>query len=471
MVHGSGLLGGILLARILDPLTFGVLQGFKLLYVAADACHLGARQGLQILLPRRRGQDSPEGIATFVGTGLLVNLLLQATFAAALFAWASGLSPGLGMVRWGYQASALSVLLLGVYATLDVVLLGSEEIRVRAKVQGLRAITHFVVLIPSAILLGPLAFWLADWVASWVIVLQASGVGGAAFRRADRAEVVPLFRVGFPLFLGGQLQNLLTYADRIVILGLLGSESLAYYSVATSSVGGLVVAVQGVSSIWAVRSMRLLSQGDEPLVRQQADECARGFGWFAVVLGLAGMLFLDLLVEWFLPRYRTSLPIALALSPTVYVHGMAGSIGSIFYHRGWEAKLLPWNLACAALSLGSALWAVERGFGVVGVAAIASAVRVATNALVCYLGWRLLGDGVGAAIRRIARHYVPLGIALVGLVATTGAANALGLGGAAGGLRPGILGLLLILTPALRATWRDLALGARWKALRERKGF
>lgn len=462
---GLGFLGGFLLARILGPYFYGLIQSFKMLYQASGLFSLGVDRSLAALVPLQRARGGEDAATTYAATGLWILLGSQGLASVCIFAWAWVAVPAPGWIRFGYLASAATLSLLALHSGLDIILLAREQIRVGATMGILRAVTTFVVLLPGAFVLGPGAFWVAEWCAAWVVIPKLRATRARDLLRFSRPAAGEIVRLGLPLYVNGQLAMLTLLADRFVVVALIGAEAVGYYAIGNMATGLLMVVIHGATSVWAPRAMRLLGAGETALVRQQTDELARALGWLGVILATAGAAAVLLLVPWLLPRYTAGILPALLLLPGLVLSGVGGSLGNTYVFYGWQVRLLGLSVAALVLGVGLDLLALDRGWGLAGVALMTTASRTLVNLGSFYLCWRLLGDAPLQAVRRILFLLFPLAALVVGLPCCYLAAALWGPAGAPGRVLAASALFALLVAPALWGVWRDLELGTRARAL------
>lgn len=462
--HGTGMIGGLITARILGPAQYGLIQGFKILYQFSGALSLGAKDGSRVLIPIERAKAGDDEAMRLAATGFWLHLVPQVVFCSALAVWASRLPAHLGLLRTGYLFSAATIALHALLTIFDLILLGYEKVRVRVTYQTLRALGNFFLVLPGVAFLGPPGFWYADWLSAWVLIPMTREVGLRQLLQFDASKVASIYQMGLPLFLSGQLQVYILQADRLLILSALGTEGLAYYAIATNVHRGLGVILHGVVGIWVPRCMRLMASGEEEAMEVQLEELSLALGWLAIWIADLGLIALVLLVEGFLPRYQGALAPALALAPSLYILGPGSLLGPVFLVKGWQTKLIPLMIAILGLGVALDVAALALGYGSVGVAAASSVSLLGTNWATLFLGFRLLGKGKREALAGVLRFYRPLlwGLGL-GLLVGFGAASLPG--SFSSRLGWGSFIHLVLLLPSVPRVVRTLDLKTRGRAL------
>lgn len=466
LAHAFGLAGALLLARVLGPVVFGTLQGFKLLYQGAGLASLGVLEGMSVRIPSLRSRD-PDRAELAASTGFWMYLVLSGLGALGLVFLAPRVAGEEAWLRWGYVLTLSTVVLNAAIVALDTVLTAREQIRVVATVAFQRAATTFFTRLAGIWGLGPLVFWVAEWAASWTLVRLVISTGPRRLLRFSGKEAGELLQLGFPLYLASQLAMIFSIADRATILGLLGAEALGHYAIGNTVSVGLMAAIAGVASVWSARSLRLLASGETETVRIQTDELARGLAWAAVVAAAFTSAFLLFVVPWLLPRYTPGLAPALALMPCLPIAAVGGAMGRMAPYFGWHRRMVPFSGLVALLGLGLDFLAIHWGWGIVGVAAMTSVARLVATGGGMYLGWRMLGDTPSQSMARTLRLLFPSVVLAIGVPAAALGVASYGLRGDA--LTAGTLAVFMgIISPALVGVWRELDLGTRARALRQR---
>lgn len=403
-----GLVAGLVMARTLEQRDFGILQGFRLVAVFAGMATLGVPNGLAVRVPEAMAAGDEQRQRELGATAFWVVVLTHTVGAAAL-AWLGFRTAGdAGWIFWAYQVMAVTLVARAVVTILDALLWVEGDVARRAETGVTRSMADALVKIFGVATIGPLVVWVAEW-AGILVSLPRMGLRRvAAPRNMSRRAFSALVVVGFPMYLISQLASLYQACDRAVILALLGAEALAVYGVANTLLGAALAVVAGFAQPWMIRAARMTAQGQRDELRVLTDEFATAAGWLSVPLAVGLMLGALVAVEVVIPKYHDSLAVLAGLLPVLCVRGVTSALGLVFASHGWNSKMLPMVALQLLLTLALNLLAVARGWGVFGVAAMTSVGWVITALCGNYLGWRLLGDSPGQAVRRLARLYLPV---------------------------------------------------------------
>lgn len=354
------MLRGVVLAALLGPEAFGVWSVFRLALRYGSFAGLGIQQGIELEVSGRE-DPAPWGRAT-VGYVVVVFGTLGVLAFAASFA----LDP-----PWRTVSRALGVALivqrLWSYGT--AYLRAAGYLRRFAVVEVVQAALSVTFAVMLTLIWGlPGAF---------VGYVTAMAVGTGLLGRhlplrpdVDPARVRRLLGVGIPLTLAGVAGTLLSTADRLVVVGLLGTEALGYYAfgVAVSGVGGvaaLVVRTVVFPEVYAAARQEGGQTAAHAHLRDTLIPFARILPPF---LGLAALA-LGPAIAVFAPAYLGVLPVARLFMFTGLAVGLT-SLGTLGMVARNQQRLLPLlSLGGLVLNVAMAAVALRAGWGLAGVAA------------------------------------------------------------------------------------------------------
>lgn len=471
VTHACGLLGGFFLAKFLTPSLYGTIQGFKILYAFVPFASLGADSGTTVNIAIERGKSGEAAAQVVAGTGFWLYMVPQAICCLCLVAWSLLGSPEAGWLRWGYAASAVSVFILALKQILSLILVGREQIRQRAIAGMVHGLMGLAATIPAAYFLGVPAFWLADWASSLALLLLASAVGSSTLRLFSWEKAKAIYRSGFLIFIGGQIGVLLAQADRMVILGLLGTEALGYYGVGGVATRGLLVLGGAITAPWSPRVLRMLAAGQIEEVRKHNHDLAKALGWFGVYLAVYGGAFICLMVPWLLPKYLPAIPVSLIFVVPLPMVCCWYTASYVAFHFGWYGRMLLIGLLLVADAFALDRWAVSQGWGITGIAGMTGLVQTIQAVTGLYLTWRLLGDSVGGCLLRMLGYLFPLAALVLGVPVCYLAVLVFAPGGTVREVLATVALFTAVTSPALYGLGRDLELRTRARAALQSRGY
>lgn len=308
---------GIALARILGPEAFGT---FGVALLALTAALSFNELGVSLAIVRWAGD--PRLIAPTVTT---ISVASSAAVCALAYAFTPAFTAAMGSPESApvVRVLSLSVLISGAVAT--PAMLMQREFRQRSRM----AIDQVNVWLGALVSLG---FVLADAGAMSLAIgrLVGAAVSGVLFIvlsplpyrfGLDRSVVRPLLQFGLPLAGASVIVFALSYADQLVVGGLLGPTALGFYLLAANLAGWPVnIFSQPLRSVAPAVFARL---------KHSPSEMSDSFGW---VLGLLAAI---------------AFPVCLVLA------GAAVPVVTFVYGEAWSpaAEALRWLAVFSAFKI------------------------------------------------------------------------------------------------------------------------
>lgn len=244
---------GLFVARILDPVLYGIKNVFDLIIDYQVYSGFGISAGMNRQVPYFRGKDDKKTIEKIYSSVFSVNLIY-------------GLCIGFGLVVLSFYLRSIHV--QKVYVDC-IILLGLLTITSKIQefyVNKLKCEKKFLLISKSEMLFGVVALILCV-VLVYFFSVQGFFTGLLASQliwllyilakeryvpeiHIDWKLVWELLKIGFPIMIAGVLFMLLRSADRIIIISFLTKEALGYFAlatVATTIVGIIPMAIYSVT--------------------------------------------------------------------------------------------------------------------------------------------------------------------------------------------------------------------------------
>jgi O-antigen/teichoic acid export membrane protein len=236
----------------------------------------------------------------------------------------------------------------------------------------------------------------------WLIGCVVS-LGYARLRSHGRVPLTPayneesrvLLHVGFPIFLFLSSTTLMRSLDRLVVLRVLGTTQLGYYTLSIMAVTFLLYLPESVSY---VLYPRLVMRYRESGARAEAlrDLVVRPLLAMSLVvpaLTALAYLFADDVVVWLLPKYQPGVRALRILSFGTVGLAIASIPSFVLITIGRLRVLVTVALTVTAIALGLDVVALSLGFGIAGVAA---ATLIAYQVYGVVIAWFALRPGARA---------------------------------------------------------------------------
>jgi O-antigen/teichoic acid export membrane protein len=412
---------GVVAARLLGPVAFGAWNGLTLILDYGVLATLGTQQGLDQVVPGRIVEADAQRLDRVKRAGLANVLLFSVLFGAIALVY-FGRPDGKLRDAWGIGGIGVILLCatLTCLAFYHLTLLRSHgnigSVSIWTLIQGSVGALLGLALVPWIGAWGLLIGWLIGTVASLIYVrIQARGIVPVIPRlSSDSGHLVA---IGFPMFLFTVSNLAMRTLDRLVILKLIGTEALGYYSLGVMAIALMLYLPDSVSYVLYPRLLSRYreSNHDPESIREPFERTMLAVSLLIPMLcGLAFMA-ADDLVAWLLPKYQAGLvPLkVLGFGALGLALANLSSIGLMTLGR--QLFLIPASFLMIGLGAALDVFAVRQGYGIQGVAWATIVAYGIDGAVLLWLFTGGLRLPFGRRTRLIARAFAPLAIA-IGLV-------------------------------------------------------
>lgn len=355
--------------RFLDPAQLGLWNILNLVPVYGGFLHLGARNALELRIPKLLAQGRESDAATVIGSVHRATLVANAVIGVALLGMAfSGVFGAAASV--GLAILAPAMLLIWYHDQQLAVLKAEQRFEVLSKANVLRAATLTAVGIPLVIWHGFVGVCIGFVLTHAVIAAYFRW--RSPMRRVgpfDAAIFLALVREGAPVLAFVASLTLLSTVDRLLVGWLLGMDAVGYYSVALVAT---TFALQVPRSARDMLEPRLMARSVDGMSQRFWQEFVlrpllNAAGYFPFIVG--GIAFLgDDVLAALLPRYLPSALPAVVLCAGCYFLTQIHLVRGIVFAHGWQLRVLPFHLAGTVINLALSIALVRVGWGIVGVA-------------------------------------------------------------------------------------------------------
>ena len=185
----------------------------------------------------------------------------------------------------------------------------------------------------------------------------------------NRGETVRLMRIGLPILFTGFSYILLTTADRLVIVSLLDSRQLGYYSLSIMVLGVLGLIPQVVAQqIYPRMGVTWGASGSVPEVFRWVFRQIRMAAGITLPISVVLFLLVPPLVRYFLPDFIPGIPaIRIIVIGPIFL-SLAGGFGNLLITLNRQMYYLGVALFSLLLNVTLNVLLVKAGHGITGVA-------------------------------------------------------------------------------------------------------
>ncbi len=365
------LVGALIVRGRIGPYLSGVLGSVTLIAFYGTFLHLGLLVAAERDLPVSRGAGDLERFKRIKDTAFTATAGSAVLFAICLITWAAWrrdqISPDLfqGLIAAG-------ILVVGQQVTAYfVTLLRTDQRYIFLAKARLLITTATTVLSVAAVLLFGFRGVLV--IVASMTLMEALYVSREAERPIrlgwDTGEAKVLLRLGLSLLVVGVATIGLRTVDNIVVLRLLGIESLGLYSIALMANNTVSSIMNALSVTWFARMGEALgSEGSSAAVRPYL---VRPSLIVALLLaGLCGTLYISIppLVDSYLPQFSGGIPAFKIVVMGTFFFGMSQLPVSILVALRRQRSILKVMVPSLAVAVGGSVLSVRAGGGLASVA-------------------------------------------------------------------------------------------------------
>jgi len=471
------LLRGLVTARFLGPSDYGIWGTLGILLNYSNLAPMGSAEAVAREVPFYTARGERAHARVVVEQSFSFNLYASLLASLAIFLYANLRRASLDPVFYvGLQVAAAGITLQQLYFYYRIVLRAEKRFFFQSKIDILFALVN----VPTTIAL--VAFWgLKGLYASYVVVYVWI-VGYLVWKvpiplrlRLDRALIVDLVRIGFPVYLLGLVYTLFLSVDRMVIAKFLTSADMGYYTIAYTIIGTLGEVPMVIAQVMSPNLMSRYSRSATPaemLPYVQTPTIA--IATFFPALQVIVLIGVEWVLRYILPRFLPGLVaieillfgaffIALVRGPSSFLLAMRKQIVAVWIY-----------VICVLVAFGLNLWFVKMGWGLIGVSVATSLTYGLLFALyVTYIFSFFFGRRVSAYARLYARLLGPFAFSAIIYVALRAAIPLEGrdvLGDSARALER--MAIYLVLTAPLlvhflrrHGLWEPLLRRVRWETI------
>ena len=409
----------VIAARLLGPHVFGAWNALQLLMDYGALAPLGAQQGLDQLVPRRIVDGDAHAEARVKRAGLTGILILSLLYSSACVAYFLG-SSGKLMSYWGMVGLlvAMAIVIQINWASYSTGVLRSHG--------NIAAVSRWFFLqgMIGALLGLALIRWLGGWGLLWgwfagtLIAFtwtQWEARRIAPVRPLISAELVQLFRIGFPMFffLGSSL--IIRNLDRLIILRYMGTQELGFYSLAVTALTLVMYLPDSATFVFYPRLIqRFREGGDRPeAVQGSVLTVLKVLTVVTPALGGIAYLFARDLVGVLLPGFFQGAPAVQVMCFTASALCLTNLASIVLMTLGRQLWLIPLAVVFTAAFAVADVLALRGGHGITGVAWATLITYAASGAITLSLAlWALRMKPV-AVLREVFGSLWGLAIAVM----------------------------------------------------------
>jgi len=227
--------------------------------------------------------------------------------------------------------------------------------------------------------------------------------------RMPWATIWTLAGVGLPSMLQNLMWFNMTNVDKVLILSVLGRESVAYYAIAQAIGGSLLLVSGAVTRVNGPLMIRRLAETSDPsslysMVRRSTTMMAYGLPILAAAVWVISPAFFRVV----LPRYETALPLLDIVCVSMTAIGITLSVSSLYLAMGRQGLNAVFLLGSMCGTLALSLVFLALGWGTLGVA-VASAISSCVYLVVFLtIGFRMMGRSGQQLLKDVGRLLPPV---------------------------------------------------------------
>jgi len=398
LVQGSRFVVSLVAAKLLGPFSFGIWNAVSSVLVYGQSAHVGVLNGMNREVPFHSGRGDAAKVAQVRRVGLTVGLV--SAFLAGLATLGISRLPTWGpAVSAALAATAVLLVVQQLYQYLQFALKSSIRFDLMSRLQLALTLAFPLLVIPSTAFFGLPGFIagqsLAMAVAAALVVRFLPFEFGFEW---NWPEILRLARIGLPIMTAGILYALLTTVDRWVILALMGTVSLGYYSLAILTMGALGVLPNVISEQMYPRmaltfGSRQAYAAVAPLIKRQV---MLSLMVMIPLLAVVALVVLPLSPR-FLPAFTPGVIPAQVASLSFVFLAISGGFGNFLNTVGKQGMYLLAQGIALVLNTVLSILLVSSGWGLIGVALSLVVSYAVYSAVLALVAARLFNKPMDAA--------------------------------------------------------------------------
>jgi O-antigen/teichoic acid export membrane protein len=411
------LVRGVIVPRYLGPYLYGVLGALGLITKYGAYLQLGVTTAISREVPYANKQSSPEHAERLVKVGYSFNLLTSAAPAAAVVIYALATwGKYVGGVSWGLLTFAFLLITTRFDTYFTTVFRARRQFGAAFAFTVTKAAVLFALVVSFLFLFGLYGVYMGSAIGGAVIL-----VIGTIWTRAgappwpDWALLRKLLPIGLPLAGIGALGFVLQSVDRLMVIHFFTPRDVGHYILAVTVVTFVYFLPMNVGHAMAPRIYGLPRDGDRRVFEEYLVEPSLFVTYLVASLGGFVIICLIPFIRYVLPAYAASVPVVAALLVGITCQGGVQGGAYILIALGRFRTVAAAQGASLVLAFAFIWFAVRSGWGLVGVAAGASAGLVVFACLVQFSAWRLMSLPAGTVPRAFGYLLLPPAAVAAGL--------------------------------------------------------
>jgi len=372
-----GLFRGFIVAKLLDPSSYGYFSGLSLIFLYNSQAHLGILHGLNRKLSLSKGAGQLETYDELKNNGITAIVFLSFLFAGIIFAYSFWVDDAYSSeLKWGFRFYAVLSVMFHLQYILHSLLRVEHRFKEIAKSNLLFSLSNLVLVLGLAyyfrfygvLIAFLMSLFLQDYYLYYVNKVNVKF-------QFNIPVVKELLLIGAPISFAYLIDVILNSIDRLMIAIFLTSKELGFYGIGLTLSSEFLL--QLPNSISYVIYPRLLEKfGKYKNYNALLDLFQTSSAVVACVMSIVvGVLFIavDYLIPYLLPRYVDAIPVAKILIFSSYFISINQIAVRVMITTGKTNKLVQFQVIVILLNVLLNYFMIKNGFGINGVA-VATAV-------------------------------------------------------------------------------------------------
>ena len=383
---------GVIVPRYLGPALYGVLGALGLITKYGAYLQLGVTTAVGREIPYALKQGSPEFAERLAKVGYSFSILTSAAPAAVVVIYALATwGRYVDVISWGLLAFAFLLITTRLETYFTTVFRARRQFGAAFSFTAVKASILSALVVGLLFLYGLYGIFLGSVIGGAVVM-----VVGTIWTRSWAAPwpnwslMRKLLPIGLPLAGIGALGFVLQSVDRLMVIHFYSPREVGYYILAVTVVTFVYFLPMNVGQAMAPRIYGLPRDGDRRAFEEYLVKPSLLVTYLVAAAGGVVIICMVPFIRYVLPAYEASVPIVAALLVGITCQGGAQGAAHILVALGRFRAIAAAQAASLVLAVALIWAAVRLGWGLVGVAAGASAGLVTFACLVQFAAWRLM---------------------------------------------------------------------------------
>jgi O-antigen/teichoic acid export membrane protein len=402
-------LSGFIVARVLGPAAFGVFSALMLLMNYSQYLHFGLLTAMIKKVPYFAGRKQHRKVDKIKNVAFTGSLLVIAVVSLCLFIATFFLKDMSASTINSVRIVSVVMILQQVYFFYQNFFMVAKRFTTISKSMLVYSASYFVILLLLIFRFGLEGVFTTLLLSHILVISYFIKKGGLVFRLdLDVKNALKLAMIGFPFLMFFVLNIILMSVDRLLILKFLDNSQLGYYSVGFMILEVVILVPLVINYITLPHLLnRYGEKRDTKHLKSLLFQPLAILSYaLAITIGFVFVL-APFAIFYLLPQYLASILVLKILLIATFFNSVGGAATNFLVTVNRERKILFLQLGAIVLMALLGYTAIQRGFGIIGVAVVAVATFFVYSTLIILYSLKDYDLGIVGTFVFFVKTYAP----------------------------------------------------------------